>query len=54
MENGQIFHVTRIGKYYCKNMRYRINSYSLCLTDLCCCHGVIVFLYNHLVTDISI
>ena len=26
MEYGQIFHVMRIGKYYCKNMRYRINS----------------------------
>ena len=24
MEYGQIFHVTRIGKYYCKNMKYRI------------------------------
>ena len=24
MENGLIFHVTRIGKYYCKNMKYRI------------------------------
>ena len=24
---GQIFHVMRIGKYYCKNMRYRINIY---------------------------
>ena len=22
MEYGQIFHVTRIGKYYCKNMKY--------------------------------
>ena len=27
MEYGQIFHVTRIGKYYCKNMKYRINIY---------------------------
>ena len=27
MEYGQIFHVTRTGKYYCKNMRYRINIY---------------------------
>ena len=26
MEYGQIFHVTRIGKYYCKNMKYRINT----------------------------
>ena len=25
MEYGQIFHVTHIGKYYCKNMKYRIN-----------------------------
>ena len=25
VENGQIFQVTRIGKYYCKNMKYRIN-----------------------------
>ena len=24
MEYGQIFHVTRNGKYYCKNMKYRI------------------------------
>ena len=25
MEYGQIFHVTRLGKYYCKNnMKYRI------------------------------
>ena len=29
MEYGQIFHVTRIGKYYCKNMKYRINFYSI-------------------------
>ena len=27
MEYGQIFHVTRIGKYYCKNMKYRINIF---------------------------
>ena len=27
MEYGQIFHVPRIGKYYCKNMKYRINIY---------------------------
>ena len=27
VEYGQIFHVTRIGKYYCKNMKYRINIY---------------------------
>ena len=27
MKYGQIFHVMRIGKYYCKNMRYRINIY---------------------------
>ena len=27
MEYGQIFHVMRIGKYYCKNMRYRINIF---------------------------
>ena len=26
MEYGQIFHVMRIGKYYCKNMKYRINT----------------------------
>ena len=25
MEYGQIFHVMRTGKYYCKNMKYRIN-----------------------------
>ena len=25
MEYGLIFHVTCIGKYYCKNMKYRIN-----------------------------
>ena len=25
MEYGQIFHVMRIGKYYCKNMKYRIS-----------------------------
>ena len=24
---GLIFHGTRIGKYYCKNMKYRINLY---------------------------
>ena len=24
MEYGLIFHVTHIGKYYCKNMKYRI------------------------------
>ena len=27
MKYGQIFHVMLIGKYYCKNMRYRINIY---------------------------
>ena len=27
VEYGQIFHVMRIGKYYCKNMKYRINRY---------------------------
>ena len=27
IEYGQIFHVTRIAKYYCKNMKYRINIY---------------------------
>ena len=27
MEHGQIFHVTRIGKYYSKNMKYRIKIY---------------------------
>ena len=26
MEYGQIFHVMHIGKYYCKNMKYRINT----------------------------
>ena len=30
MEYGQIFHVMRIGKYYCKNMKYRINSIIAC------------------------
>ena len=29
VEYGQIVHVTCIGKYYCKNMRYRINIYSI-------------------------
>ena len=29
VEYGQILHVTRIGKYYCKNMKYRINIYIL-------------------------
>ena len=28
MEYGQIFPFTRIGKYYCKNMKYRINIYT--------------------------
>ena len=33
MEYRQIFHVMRIGKYYCKNMKYRINIYmSVCLS----------------------
>ena len=27
MEYGLIFHGTHTGKYYCKNMRYRINIY---------------------------
>ena len=27
VEYGLIFHGTRIGKYYCKNMKYRINIY---------------------------
>ena len=27
MEYGQIFHVMRIGKYYCKNMKDRIKKY---------------------------
>ena len=27
MEYGWIFHVMRIGKYYCKNMKYRIDIY---------------------------
>ena len=27
MEYGLIFHVTRIRKYYCKNMKYRIYIY---------------------------
>ena len=26
MEYGLIFHGTRTGKYYCKNMKYRINN----------------------------
>ena len=26
MEYGLIFHGTRTGKYYCKNMKYRINT----------------------------
>ena len=30
MEYGLIFHGTRTGKYYCKNMKYRINRY-ICL-----------------------
>ena len=29
MEYGQIFQVTRIGKYYCKNMKHRINIFIL-------------------------
>ena len=30
MEYGLIFHGTRTGKYYCKNMKYRIsNSYTM-------------------------
>ena len=28
MEYGLIFHGTRTGKYYCKNMKYRINVYT--------------------------
>ena len=28
VEYGLIFHGTRIGKYYCKNMKYRINIYT--------------------------
>ena len=27
MEYEQIFHITHIGKYYCKNMKYRIKKY---------------------------
>ena len=27
VEYGLIFHGTRTGKYYCKNMKYRINIY---------------------------
>ena len=27
VEYGQIFHVMCIGKYYCMNMKYRINTY---------------------------
>ena len=27
MKYGQIFHVMRIGKYYCKNMKYRIKLF---------------------------
>ena len=27
MEYGLIFHSTRTVKYYCKNMKYRINIY---------------------------
>ena len=27
MEYGLIFHGTRTGEYYCKNMKYRINTY---------------------------
>ena len=27
MEYGLIFHGMRTGKYYCKNMKYRINIY---------------------------
>ena len=28
VEYGLIFHGTRIGKYYCKNMKYRINIFT--------------------------
>ena len=28
VEYGLIFHGTRIGKYYCKNMKYSINIYT--------------------------
>ena len=31
MEYGLIFHGTRTGKYYCKNMKYRINIYTVCI-----------------------
>ena len=37
MEYGQIFHVMRIGKYYCKNMKYRINIYIFTLLNLVKC-----------------
>ena len=28
VEYGQIFHVMRIGKYYCKNKKYRISNWA--------------------------
>ena len=42
MEYGQIFHVTRIGKYYCKNMKYRINIFITCLP-----RSLYIFLMTH-------
>ena len=34
MEYGPIFHVMPIGKYYCKNMKYRINIYILYVVQI--------------------
>ena len=43
LEYGLIFHGMRTGKYYCKNMKYRINicSYHLKYSLLCKFNGVL-------------
>ena len=35
MEYGLIFHVMRIGENYCKNMKYRINTYVVGMSYVC-------------------
>ena len=53
MEYGQIFHGTRTGKYYCKNMKYRINIFTRIMVTIKKRAGVIPYSFSSSIALLS-
>ena len=53
MEYGLIFHGTRTGKYYCKNMKYRINIFTRKMVTIKKRAGVIPYIFSSSIALLS-